>query len=270
MNKQFLSLLLLTSFVGTMSPTITSGKALSLAVIDYFKSDAARAAEKLAAEAARAAEKLAAEAARLAAETTAQLVVAKNLGYISVDAMEKGILAIQTETARLAARPFYTKAWEGTCGYASSAKTSVANGAQAVVASAKSHPYIATGVVAACGLACLGYKFWNRDSMSLTEQGKTSLRNALVKANELGTEGFHNPSVATPLKSCEFFTIKDNELPKIVIDALNNHIMILRKLVEINQVKQTSKLSDSDLAIETNWKTRSKQVLAELTAASAE
>jgi len=283
MNKQFLSLLLLTSFVGTMSAsagvsaltTIVKPTSLSIWTPNFIlvgaKSFGAKAAAfmgkagakfaglSLTAQeailtvplvgapigmvagvtavndhlAAKAAAKAAAEVVRLAAEA----------------ATAKTVTDAAAEVARLNARPFYTKAGQAISGYASNglkavtgyavvAKSSVSNGVQAVVASAKLYPKsaIAVGVIGTAGVSYLAYKLYNRSSISLTEQEMPKLRLALVKATTLGKRVSGNPSVTTPVRLEQAFTTESTGLPKKAVDALNKHVALARKLSEIQYI----------------------------------
>ena len=279
MNKQFLSLLLLTSFVGTMSAsagvsaltTIVKPTSLSIWTPNFILVGAKSFGAKAAAFMGKAGAKFAglsltAQEAILtvplvgapigmvagvtavndhfAAEAAAEVV-----RLAAEAATAKTVTDAAAEVARLNARPFYTKAGQAISGYASNglkavtgyavvAKSSVSNGVQAVVASAKLYPKsaIAVGVIGTAGVSYLAYKLYNRSSISLTEQEMPKLRLALVKATTLGKRVSGNPSVTTPVRLEQAFTTESTGLPKKAVDALNKHVALARKLSEIQYI----------------------------------
>ncbi len=309
MNKQFLSLLLLTSFVGTMSAnglfSFAPRTVHSIFANGYVRTFGSAMASKVTGLLGKAGSKIAGlsltaqEAILTVPLVGAPIgmvagVTAVNDHFVAKAAAEVARLAANAEVARLAAnaevarvtaaelarlnaRPFYTKAGQAISGYASNglkavtgyavvAKTSVSNGVQAVVASAKLHPKsaIAAGVVGTAAVSYLAYKLYSRfssRSISLTEQEKANLTVALVRADTLGKQVFHNPSVTTPVRLEEVFTTESTGLPKKAVDALNKHVALSRKLSDIASIQSIRALSPNDLAIQQELKKLDAQLL---------
>ena len=316
MNKQFLSLLLLTSFVGTMSAALPAAEAAATTALMLIKQPnfilvgvksfgskvsglMAKAGAKFAGLSLTAQEAILTVPVVGAPIGMVAGVTAVNDHFVAKANAEVARLAANAEVARLAAnaevarlnaRPFYTKAGQAISGYASNglkavtgyavvAKTSVSNGVQAVVASAKLHPKsaIAAGVVGTAAVSYLAYKLYSRfssRSISLTEQEMPKLREALFKANELGKHVFHNPSVTSPVRLEQVFTTETTGLPALAVDALNKHVALSRKLSDIQYIFDcgNGKVSadyEHHLAIQRELKALDAQVLATLPAVAA-
>ena len=309
MNKQFLSLLLLTSFVGTMSPsagvtalsTVVKPTGLSIWAPNFIlvgaKSFGAKAASFMSATGSKIAGFMGrvpannatvfglgvagAGAATFAAAST-DLVhnVVKSTGNYMHQAQEFAMPFLGTPVrdariaAELAARPWYTRAGSAVAGYASAAKVSASKGVKAVVASVKLHPKsaIAAGVVGTAAVSYLAYRLYNgssSSSISLNEQERANLRVALRRADTFGKEVFHNPSVTTPVRLEEVFATESTGLPKKAVDVLNKHVALSRKLSDIAAIQTTRVLSPYDLAIQKELKDLDAQLLATLPIAAA-
>ena len=302
MNKQFLSLLLLTSFVGTMSasvPVTGAGIAFAKAVAGLgvealggtmsaaIPAHAALAAGQMAMNQTaksglfqafaqgfsgfmgKAGSKFAglshtsqyalltvpvagaafATVAGVEAVATTGIAhdVVKSVGHYMGQAQEFAMPVFGTpirdaanaaEVARLAGRSWSTRAGQAISGYAAVAKTSVSNGVQAVVASAKLHPKsaITAGVVGTVAVGYLAYSLYNKSSISLTEQEMPKLRVALAQAKELSKWPSSNASVTAPVIVKQVFTTSSTGLPKKAVDALNKHLALSCKLSDIKEV----------------------------------
>ncbi len=296
MNKQFLSLLLLTSFVGTMSAAQVVANTVTVATPGAFRLIAPRLAGFMSAAGAKVTDfmgrvpannatvagvGLAGVGTGAATLAVASTDVAHNvvtsignrMGQIQAPFMSTSIHDARV-AAELAARPWYTKAGSVVAGYASTAKTATVAGTTAAFEFAKANKGktagIVVGTVAAGYLVYKGYnKLFSSNSISLNEQEKASLKTALVKADELGKHVFHNPSVTSPVRLEEVFTTESTGLPKKAVDVLNKHVAIRRKLSDIAEVQRTNTLSSTGLAIQHELKALDAQVLAMLPVVAA-
>ena len=200
MNKQFLSLLLLTSFVGTVSAsgllsfaprtvhsifsngytrTFMSAMGSKVAGLSHTSQYALGSIPLMGAGVATGA---VLSNGVSVSEGTAKFLAdwGGALGKTATVSIREAVTAsteaavVAAEAARLNARPFYTKTGQAisgygsnglkaVTGYASAARISASNGVQAVVASAKLHPKtaIAAGVVGTAAVGYLVYKAYN-------------------------------------------------------------------------------------------------------------
>lgn len=279
MNKQILSFLLLTSFVGTMSAsstalsTIVKPFGLSIWAPNFILVAANSFGAKAGAFMGKAGAKFAGLSLTAQEAILTVPLVGSPIGMVAGFAAVNDHFVAKAAAAKLAARPWYTRAGSAVAGYASAAKVSASKGVQAVVASVKLHPKsaIAAGVVGTAAVSYLAYRLYNgsSSSISLNEQERANLRVALRRADTLGKQVFHNPSVTTPVRLEEVFATESTGLPKKAVDVLNKHVALSRKLSDIAAIQTTRALSPNDLAIQKELKDLDAQLLATLPIAAA-